>query len=80
MIIYNVTVSVQEDIELDWLNWMKHHHIPKVMSCGIFSKSHLNRLINNNELTYTVSYFCNNIKEFHEYEINFAPSFSPIST
>ena len=36
MIIYNVTVSVEESIKKDWLTWMQDVHIPEVMATGIF--------------------------------------------
>ena len=45
MIIYNVTVSVEESIKADWLNWMKTEHIPEVMACGVFNKAQINRVI-----------------------------------
>ena len=32
MIVYNVTVSVDENITSDWLAWMKDEHIPEVMA------------------------------------------------
>ena len=39
MIIYNVTVSIDESVKGEWLDWMKTEHIPEVMACGIFTKS-----------------------------------------
>ena len=44
MIIYNVTVSVEESIKADWLNWMKTEHIPEVMACGVFTKAQINKM------------------------------------
>ena len=41
MIIYNVTVSVEEDFTNDWLHWMKTEHIPEVMDCGVFIKAQI---------------------------------------
>ena len=45
MIIYNVTISVEESITSDWLAWMQHEHIPEVMGCGIFTKGQINRVV-----------------------------------
>ncbi len=28
MIIYNVTITVEDDIKEDWLSWIKKEHIP----------------------------------------------------
>ena len=36
MIIYSVTVSVDPEIHLDWLEWMQKHHIPDVLATGYF--------------------------------------------
>ncbi|MEQ9302638.1 MAG: DUF4286 family protein, partial [Marinoscillum sp.] len=37
MILYNITVNVQEGVQEDWLNWMKAVHIPEVMQTGCFT-------------------------------------------
>jgi len=74
MIIYNVTVNVEDDVEKEWLNWMKTHHIPRVMSCGIFLKAHVSKVITHNENTYAISYFCKNVKDLHRYQIQFSQS------
>ena len=31
MIIYNVTISIDKEVENYWLDWMKNTHIPDVM-------------------------------------------------
>ncbi|MCB9245525.1 MAG: DUF4286 family protein [Flavobacteriales bacterium] len=36
MIVYNVTCHVDPSILEDWLNWMKHEHLPEVMATGKF--------------------------------------------
>ena len=36
MIIYNVTVSIDKEIEKQWLDWMKNTHIPDVMNTALF--------------------------------------------
>ena len=43
MIIYNVTVSVEESVQTEWLNWMRNKHIPEVMACGIFTKAQISK-------------------------------------
>jgi len=75
MIIYNVTVSVEESIEVDWLAWMRDVHIPEVMSTGIFSKSQINRVIvqGDSDNTFATAYTCKTMKDLHQYQVNFAP-------
>ena len=75
MIIYNVTVSVEESVQSEWLNWMKTEHIPEVMACGIFTKAQLNRVIvqADSDNTFAIAYTCSTMKQLHQYQIKFAP-------
>tara|TARA_A200000113_G_C8722227_1_gene308756 strand:+ start:133 stop:453 length:321 start_codon:yes stop_codon:yes gene_type:complete len=45
MIIYNVTLSLDESIEQEWLSWMRTKHIPDVMETGSFRECKLSRLL-----------------------------------
>jgi len=36
MIIYNVTVSVDNEVHEMWLAWMRNTHLPEVMATGYF--------------------------------------------
>ena len=75
MIIYNVTVSVEDRIQSEWLNWMKTEHIPEVMACGIFTKAQINRVIvqADSDDTFAIAYTCSSMKDLHQYQIKFAP-------
>ena len=75
MIIYNVTVSVEESIKTDWLNWMKTEHIPEVMAAAVFTKAQINRVIvqGDSNNTFAIAYTCASMKDLHQYQIKFAP-------
>jgi len=75
MIIYNVTVSIEESIKVDWLKWMQDVHIPEIMETGIFSKSQINRVIvqGDSDNTFAIAYTCETMKDFHQYQVKFAP-------
>ena len=75
MIIYNVTVSVEESIKADWLKWMQDVHIPEVMATGVFSKSQINRVMVQGDSgnTFAIAYTCNSMKDLHKYQVKFAP-------
>ena len=77
MIIYNVTVSVEESIKTDWLNWMKTEHIPEVMAAAVFTKSQINRVIvqGDSNNTFAIAYTCSSMKDLHQYQVNFAAEF-----
>jgi hypothetical protein len=74
MIIYNVTVSVEESIKTDWLNWMKTEHIREVMAAAVFTKAQINRVIaqGDSNNTFAIAYTCPSMKDFHKYQVNFA--------
>ena len=74
MIVYNVTVSVDENITSDWLAWMKDEHIPEVMACGVFSKAQINKVITNNDSdnTFAIAYTCTTIEKLHRYQTEFS--------
>ena len=74
MIIYNVTVSVEESIKVDWLIWMKSVHIPEVMATGIFFKSQINRVIvqADSDNTFAIAYSCESMEDLHQYQVKFA--------
>ena len=75
MIIYNVTVSVEESVKSDWIKWMQEVHIPEVMAAGIFTKAQINRVIaqEDSDNTYAIAYTCSTMKDLHQYQIIFSP-------
>ena len=75
MIIYNITVSVSDEIHDQWLNWMKHDHIPKVLSTNLFLSASLNRIISNSDTgtTYAISYKTTSLSNLQKYEVKYAP-------
>ena len=74
MISYNVTISVEEGITSDWLNWMKTEHIPEVMAAAVFTKAQINRVIvqGDSNNTFAIAYSCPNMKALNEYKIKFS--------
>lgn len=74
MIIYNVTVSVEESITSDWLNWMKTIHIPEIMGTGIFTSAQINRVIaeKDSNNTFAISYKCLSMQDLHRYQVAFS--------
>ena len=45
MIIYNVTISIDKDVENHWLDWMKNTHIPDVMQKELFIDCKISRVL-----------------------------------
>jgi len=58
MIIYNVTINVDESIHQEWFNWIQIH-IPKVLATGRFVGAKLTKVLIEEEMggeTYSVQY------------------------
>ena len=74
MIIYNVTCSVEPSVSEDWLKWMKETHIPDVMESGFFKTVQINKVLSEKGEgeTYAIQYFCERMKDLHNYQVNFA--------
>ncbi len=70
-ILYNVTVKVEIEVHLQWLNWMKRVHIPEVMATGKFEEYKICRLMGVDEvdgITYAIQYLCPNMVTFQLYQ------------
>ncbi len=77
MIIYNVTVNINDDAHDAWLEWMRHTHIKDVMNTGMFSESRMLRVLNDDigeGHTYSIQYSCLSIDHLHQYQKLFAPA------
>ncbi|WP_053406713.1 DUF4286 family protein [Persicobacter sp. CCB-QB2] len=77
MIVYNVTVTIEENIEDQWVKWMKEEHIPEVMATGYFKENKMFRLISHLKegegLTYVVQYFAESKGILNQYITKAAP-------
>ena len=74
MVLYNVTVSVEESIKDDWIKWMKEVHIPEVIDTGLFIKARMHRVIvdSDSDNTFAVSYTSRSLDDIRQYQIEFA--------
>jgi Domain of unknown function (DUF4286) len=69
MIIYNVTINVDQGIHDEWLIWIKEH-IPKVLATRKFSEAKLTKVLVNEELggtTYSVQYRAKSREDLDNY-------------
>lgn len=70
MIIYNVTVNVENDVREEWLIWMKAVHIPDVMATGYFTENKICKVLVDEEqgTTYSIQYTCSDIEKLKAYQ------------
>ena len=76
MILYNVTVGIDQSVEEDWLEWMTKNHIPEVMGTGCFEEYKLFKVLSQQEgdnSSYSIQYFTDSIERINEYIQNHAP-------
>lgn len=75
MILYNVTVSIDEEVHEDWLNWMKDVHIPEVLSTGMFVENRLCRIhaFEEGGVSYSIQYLATDMEHYERYQEEFAP-------
>jgi len=70
MIIYNLTVKVDEAIAKDWLQWLLDVHIPDVLNTKCFSNSRVVRLLETDDAegpTYAIQYEAESKSDYNRY-------------
>ena len=76
MLLYNVTLILEETVANDWLKWMQETHIPEVMATGLFVSHRLLKVIDspNEGVTYCAQYVADSQADYDKYQQDFAPS------
>ena len=76
MLLYNVTLILEEAIEKEWLDWMNTIHLPAVMATEMFLSNRLLRVVDspNEGVTYCAQYVAENEENYQRYLSEFAPA------
>ncbi len=74
MIYYRVKVSIDKDVESEWLRWMRTSHIIDVLTTGLFEYAELLKSSDEyaGKSTYTVQYKLKSEENFNKYNDEFA--------
>lgn len=78
MILYNVTIGIDKEIELEWVEWMKSEHIPEILNTGIFTHHKFYKVLSHDDETsvsYCIQYFTSSLEKFNLYLKDHAPTF-----
>ncbi len=69
MILYNVTIILDESIHQEWLNWMRSEYIPNVMNTGYFVSNRMLKVLDspNEGVTYCVQYIADTHDHLNEF-------------
>lgn len=76
MIIYNVTINIDDSVHDKWLSWMMEKHIPEIMETGKFTKAKLVKVMIVEEMggtTYAIQYFAESMEKLQAYYNEDAP-------
>ncbi len=64
--LYNVTVGVDKQIELEWLAWVKQYYLPAAMQTGAFLEYKIYKVLTHEDETsvsYSIQYFSDAIEK-----------------
>ncbi len=70
MIVYNITMKVDNSIAAPWLQWLRQEHAPEVVATGCFWKYqvlHLLELDDTEGPTYAVQYYAHTADDYQTY-------------
>lgn len=75
MILYNVTVNIDEDVHEEWLQWMIDEHIPDVMRTGKFLESKVCKIeaFSDGGVSYSIQYLAPDMETYDLYSKEDAP-------
>ncbi|MBD3636901.1 MAG: DUF4286 family protein [Crocinitomicaceae bacterium] len=76
MIIYSVTVNIDEEVHDDWFQWMSDVHIKDVMNTGLFLEARFSRILAEEEggRSYSIQYLCKDMETLEKYQKEHAPT------
>jgi hypothetical protein len=69
-VIYNVTMAVSQDVEQEWVDWMRKTHIPEVLATNMFTKAQFTKLMH--EQSYAVQYYAKSMEDYQYYIDHFS--------
>ena len=79
MILFSLTVNIDNDIEDDWLEWMRQTFIPSLWLTGFFHEKRFLKLLNEdlqgNGITYSLQLTLEGIGRMKEFEANHLQDF-----
>ena len=70
MILYNVTVNIDNDAEKGWVEWMNKEHIPDVMATDLFIECRFTKVVADDQggQTYSIQYLCPDMDSYIKYQ------------
>ena len=69
MILYNITVIIDEDIEADWLKWINQYFVPEALSSNLLVSNRLLKVLDspNEGRTYCLQFVADTLENYNEF-------------
>ncbi len=75
MLVYTLTVNVEESVSADWLSWMKEEFLLPMMQTHSFERYNFFKVLHDTDgHTFTFQFFCKDLNSFEHFELNFKAS------
>lgn len=74
MILFSLTVNIDNEVQEEWLEWMKQTFIPSLWLTGFFLEKRFLKLLNEEQgdgTTYSLQLTLENMKNLREFEENY---------
>lgn len=71
MILYNITIKIEQSVHDDWLQWMQETHIPAYLDTGLFTEYKFCRImgdVDQHGITYALQFVSKDQKTFQIYQ------------
>jgi hypothetical protein len=72
-----MTVGIDREIEQEWIEWIRAHHIIDVLKTGLFADVKMYKVLHDEgeeTVSYSIQYFAKSINDVNQYLQNFAPA------
>lgn len=75
MVLYNVTVIIEETINAEWLNWMNTQFIPEAMASNLIVSKRLLKVVDspNEGITYCLQFIIDDMSAFQNFQQDHFP-------
>ena len=75
MLLYNLTLIVEETVSEEFLNWIKQTYIPSAIEPNLFVSNRLLKVVDspNEGVTFCLQFVAENERDYQDYKNNFAP-------
>jgi hypothetical protein len=75
MVLYNITIIMDEGIQDSWLNWANNNLIPSIMDTNLFVSNRTLKVLDspNEGITYCIQFIADDLEKYNRYQDEFAP-------